>query len=223
LAHIINKKKDMYKCTCKNGKTWGSSNDGCNDNSSKCAQCCKGAYGGVGNIRGGGGTPTGGRGRGLKGFAGEEKYHNALGWQNLFAPHTLLTGSSGKNIFEPHTYLGGTSISSSILGKPDAPPPPPPPPAPAPAQAQAVPLEEETRIIEAHRIEREDTKAVLKEKLKSDIMNEMSLSLPSPESEGMSMGKKIGFGLAGVVVLVGIGYLLGGEKTKGRLPKTNRR
>jgi len=182
-------------------------------------------------------------GRGFEGFSGEEKYYN-FEWKNIFAPHTLLTGKSGKNIFEPHTYLGGKSIlaphtyltnekGQNILTPhtylPGAEDKSVLTPAqiqalnPTQAQAQEVPLgEEETRIIEAQRIEREDAKVVLKEKLKGDIMNEMGLSIP-PESEGMSMGKKIGFGLAGVVVLVGIGYLLGGGKTKVRRSTLKRR
>ena len=39
----------MYTCTCKNGKTWSGNNSACNDNASKCKQCCSGQYGGVGS------------------------------------------------------------------------------------------------------------------------------------------------------------------------------
>lgn len=39
----------MYNCTCKNGKTWSGTNSACNDNASKCKQCCSGGYGGVGS------------------------------------------------------------------------------------------------------------------------------------------------------------------------------
>jgi len=39
-----------YKCTCKSGQTWSGNNDACNDNASKCRQCCSGKHGGVASV-----------------------------------------------------------------------------------------------------------------------------------------------------------------------------
>ena len=154
----------------------------------------------------------------------------AFEWKHVLAPHTIFTGESGKNIFEPHTYLGGKSIlaphtyltnekgqniltphtylpgaeDKSVMTTAQI-------QALTPAQAQAVPLsdlsEEQTRIIEAKRIERKEE---IKDVLIENLRNEMALSLPSPQTEGTSMGSKIGVGMVVVVVLLGVGYLLGG-------------
>jgi len=70
------------------------------------------------------------------------------------------------------------------------------------------------------------TKEEIKDKLRTDIMNDLALAVPeTPKEKPMSTGAKIGFGMAAVVVLFGMGYVLfkGGKKNKGRLPRRNRR
>ena len=69
------------------------------------------------------------------------------------------------------------------------------------------------------------TNEEIKDKLRTDIMNDLALSgSQTPEEQPMSMGKKIGFGMAGVVLLFGMGYLLfkGGKKNKGSRLKGRR-